>query len=134
MPEGFIDCAGIESPGLTSCPAIGEMVADILKNKMGLEEKSDFVARRKGILDPKMLSMEERNDLIKEHPAYGNIICRCEMITEGEIIDAIKRPLGAKSLDGIKKKNKSGNGALPIRLLFTENNGNSCKRTRNQYR
>lgn len=108
--EGFIDCAGIESPGLTSCPAIGEMVADILKNKMGLEEKSDFVARRKGILDPKMLSMEERNDLIKEHPAYGNIICRCEMITEGEIIDAIKRPLGAKSLDGIKRRTRAGMG------------------------
>ena len=74
------------------------MVAEILKEKMGLEEKSDFISRRKGLLDPKTLSMEERNNLIKEHPAYGNIICRCEMITEGEIIDAIKRPLGAKSL------------------------------------
>lgn len=108
--EGFIDCAGIESPGLTSCPAIGEMVAKILKEKMGLEEKSDFVSRRKGILDPKTLSMEERNDLIKEHPAYGNIICRCEMISEGEIIDAIKRPLGAKSLDGIKRRTRAGMG------------------------
>ena len=108
--EGFIDCAGIESPGLTSCPAIGEMVAEILKEKMGLEEKSDFVSRRKGILDPKTLSMEERNDLIKEHPAYGNIICRCEMISEGEIIDAIKRPLGAKSLDGIKRRTRAGMG------------------------
>lgn len=108
--EGFIDCAGIESPGLTSCPAIGEMVAEILKEKMGLEEKSDFVSGRKGILDPKTLSMEERNDLIKEHPAYGTIICRCEMISEGEIIDAIKRPLGAKSLDGIKRRTRAGMG------------------------
>ena len=108
--EGFIDCAGIESPGLTSCPAIGEMVAEILKEKMGLEEKSDFVPGRKGILDPKTLSMEERNDLIKEHPTYGNIICRCEMITEGEIINAIKRPLGAKSLDGIKRRTRAGMG------------------------
>lgn len=132
--EGFIDCAGIESPGLTSCPAIGEMVAKILKEKMGLEEKSDFVSRRKGILDPKTLSMEERNDLIKEHPAYGNIICRCEMISEGEIIDAIKRPLGAKSLDGIKRRTRAGMGRCQSGFLFTENNGNSCKRTRNQYR
>ena len=108
--EGFIDCAGIESPGLTSCPAIGEMVAEILKEKMGLEEKSDFVSGRKGILDPKTLSMEERNDLIKEHPAYVTIICRCEMISEGEIIDAIKRPLGAKSLDGIKRRTRAGMG------------------------
>lgn len=107
---GFIDCAGIESPGLTSCPAIGEMVAGILREKMGLVEKEDFHATRKGILDPKMLSMEERNALIRENPAYGNIICRCEMITEGEIVDAIRRPLGAKSLDGIKRRTRAGMG------------------------
>ncbi|MDD6217350.1 MAG: NAD(P)/FAD-dependent oxidoreductase [Roseburia sp.] len=108
--KGFIDCAGIESPGLTSCPAIGEMVAGILKEKMGLEEKSDFIPVRKGLLDPKTLSMEERNNLIKEKPAYGNIICRCEMITEGEIIDAIRRPLGARSLDGVKRRTRAGMG------------------------
>ena len=83
--KGFIDCAGIESPGLTSSPAIGKMVADILKEKLNLEENPNFVGTRKGILDPNTLSLEERNQLIKEQPAYGNIICRCEMITEGEI-------------------------------------------------
>lgn len=108
--KGFIDCAGIESPGLTSCPAIGEMVADILKEKLGLEEKEHFIAVRKGILDPKTLSMEERNALIRENPAYGNIVCRCEMITEGEIIDAIRRPLGAKSLDSVKRRTRAGMG------------------------
>ena len=56
---------------------------------------------RKGILNPEKLSMEERNELIKKQPAYGNIICRCEMVTEGEILDAIHRPLGARSLDGV---------------------------------
>ena len=65
---------------------------------------------RKGILDPKTLTNEERAALIKENPAYGNIICRCEMITEGEIIDAIKRPLGAKSLDGVKRRTRAGMG------------------------
>lgn len=108
--EGFIDCAGIESPGLTSAPAIGEMVADLLQEKLGLEKKEEFLATRKGILDPKTLSMEERNALIKENPAYGNIICRCEMISEGEIIDAIRRPLGAKSLDGVKRRTRAGMG------------------------
>lgn len=108
--EGFIDCAGIESPGLTSCPAIGEMVASILKDKMQLKEKDSFIPTRKGILDPKGLSMEERNALIRENPAYGNIICRCEMITEGEIVDAIRRPLGAKSLDGVKRRTRTGMG------------------------
>ena len=108
--KGFIDCAGIESPGLTSAPAIGEMVAQILKEKMNLEANEDFIATRKGILDPKTLSMEERNELIKAKPEYGNIICRCEMITEGEIIDAIRRPLGAKSLDGVKRRTRAGMG------------------------
>ena len=108
--EGFIDCAGIESPGIASCPAIGEMVAEILRQKMGLQEKDTFIPTRKGILNPSTLSTEERNALIKENPAYGNIICRCEMVTEGEIIDAIKRPLGAKSLDGVKRRTRAGMG------------------------
>ena len=108
--KGFIDCAGIESPGLTSSPAIGKMVADILKEKLNLEENPNFIGTRKGILDPNTLSLEERNQLIKEQPAYGNIICRCEMITEGEIIDAIRRPLGAKSLDGVKRRTRAGMG------------------------
>ena len=108
--KGFIDCAGIESPGLTSSPAIGEMVADLLKEKMHLEEKKDFIATRKGVLNPNTLSKEERAALIKEKPEYGNIICRCEMVTEGEIIDAIRRPLGAKSLDGVKRRTRAGMG------------------------
>ena len=108
--KGFIDCAGIESPGLTSAPAIGIMVADILKEKLSLEKNPDFIGIRRGILDPNTLNIEERNQLIKEQPAYGNIICRCEMITEGEIIDAIRRPLGAKSLDGVKRRTRAGMG------------------------
>ena len=108
--KGFIDCAGIESPGLTSAPAIGIMVANILKEKLNLEENPNFEPNRKGILNPNNLSLEERNELIKNEPAYGNIICRCEMITEGEIIDAINRPLGAKSLDGVKRRARAGMG------------------------
>lgn len=108
--KGFIDCAGIESPGIASSPAIGEMIAELLRDKMDLIEKEDFVSTRQGIKDPSTLSMEERNALIKENPAYGNIICRCEMVTEGEIIDAINRPLGAKSLDGVKRRTRAGMG------------------------
>lgn len=108
--EGFIDCAGIESPGLTSAPAIGRMVAQILQEKMDLQPDPNFCGRRKGILDPETLTAEERNALIKENPAYGNIICRCEMVTEGEILDAIHRPLGARSLDGVKRRTRAGMG------------------------
>ena len=108
--KGFIDCAGIESPGLTSAPAIGVMAAEIVCEILNAKEKDSFTETRKGILDPKQLSMEERNALIRKHPAYGNIVCRCEMITEGEILDAIHRPLGAKSLDGIKRRTRTGMG------------------------
>lgn len=108
--KDFIDCAGIESPGLSSAPAIGEMVAELLKEKYNLKEKEDFISTRKGITDPSKLFLEERNALIHREPAYGNIICRCEMVTEGEIIDAIRRPLGAKSLDGVKRRTRAGMG------------------------
>lgn len=106
----FIDCAGIESPGLTSCPAIGEYIGGMLKEKMGLTEKENWISKRKGILNPSELSLEERNELIKKNPAYGQIICRCESISEGEIIDAIHRPLGARSLDGVKRRTRAGMG------------------------
>ncbi|WP_317853838.1 NAD(P)/FAD-dependent oxidoreductase [Chakrabartyella piscis] len=108
--KNFIDCAGIESPGLTSAPAIGKMVAGIVAELANAELKSDFIGTRVGIIDPKKLTKAEQMALIQEKPAYGNIICRCEMVTEGEIIDAITRPLGAKSLDGVKRRTRSGMG------------------------
>lgn len=107
---GFVDCAGIESPGLTSAPAIGLTVAELLREKLGLRKKEDFIATRKGLLDPKSLTKEAYQALIRENPAYGQIICRCEQVTEGEIIDAIRRPLGAKSLDGVKRRTRAGMG------------------------
>lgn len=107
---GFVDCAGIESPGLTSAPAIGLSVAELLREKLGLRKKEDFIATRKGLLDPKSLTKEAYQALIRENPAYGQIICRCEQVTEGEIIDAIRRPLGARSLDGVKRRTRAGMG------------------------
>lgn len=107
---GFIDCAGIESPGLTSAPAIGKMVVELLRERMDLQENPAFVGQRIGILNPETLTMEERNQLIKKEPAYGTMICRCEMISEGEILDAIRRPLGARSLAGIKRRTRAQMG------------------------
>ena len=107
---GFVDCAGIESPGLTSAPAIGLSVAELLREKLGLRKKEDFIATRKGLLDPKSLTKEAYQALVRENPAYGQIICRCEQVTEGEIIDAIRRPLGARSLDGVKRRTRAGMG------------------------
>lgn len=108
--EGFIDCAGIESPGLSASPAIGKMVADIVRDMLGLKEKDNYIAARQGIPQLAHMSVEERKALVMENPAYGQIICRCEGITEGEILDAIHRPLGAKSLDGVKRRVRTGMG------------------------
>lgn len=108
--EFFFDLAGIESPGLSSAPAIGKYISEMVAERLGLDEKPDFIATREGILDPKRLSSEERNRLIKREPAYGRIVCRCEEISEGEIIDAIRRTPGARSLDGVKRRVRAGMG------------------------
>jgi glycerol-3-phosphate dehydrogenase len=107
---GFIDCAGIESPGLSASPAIGVAVADYIRDKLTLSPNPTYCGTRKGILNPKKLSPEAHNALIKENPAYGRIVCRCESVSEGEIVDAISRPLGARSLDGVKRRTRAGMG------------------------
>lgn len=107
---GFIDVAGIESPGLTCAPAIGEYVAELIQERLQPEEKEAFIAKRKGIPNMAEASQEERHRLILENPAYANVICRCEMVTEGEILEAIHRPLGAVTVDGIKRRTRAGMG------------------------
>lgn len=108
--DGFFDAAGIESPGLTSAPAIGEYLSDLIAEKYGLQKKENFKATRKGFIEVAKLSNDERTKLINEHPEYGRIVCRCENISEGEIIDAIRRVPGAKSMDGIKRRVRQGMG------------------------
>lgn len=108
--EGFFDAAGIESPGLSSAPAIGVYVAELVAAKAGAEKKAEFTATRKGIPQVSKLSFEERAKLIKERPDYGTIVCRCENVSEGEIVDSIRRTLGATSLDGVKRRVRQGMG------------------------
>ena len=107
---GFFDAAGIESPGLSSAPAIGEYIADLVAEKAGAAPKADFNPRRRGVVRAAELSDADRAELIRKNPLYGNIVCRCEQISEGEIVDAIRRPLGAKSLDGVKRRVRAGMG------------------------
>lgn len=108
--KGFIDVAGIESPGLSSVPAIGVYVRDIMAGLTELCEKKEFCEHRKRITRISERSREEQNGLIQENPAYGQIVCRCEGVTMGEILDAIHRPLGATTLDGIKRRTRAGMG------------------------
>lgn len=110
IAPGFVDCAAIESPGLSSAPAIGQMVAQIVEGILDLKPNPDFDPHREGFLNPQKLSFEERAQLVKENPAYGTIVCRCESVTEGEILDAIHRVPGAKSLDGVKRRVRAGMG------------------------
>ena len=107
---GFIDVAGIESPGLTCAPAVGEYVADIVKDILNPVKKEKFIRTRKGIFSMALADAAQRQEMIKENPAYANVICRCEMVTEGEILDAIHRPLGATTTDGIKRRTRAGMG------------------------
>ncbi len=108
--NGFIDVAGIESPGLTCAPAIGSYVAEIVNKIAPAMKKENYISQRTGIKSMASASVEEQKSLIRKNPAYANVICRCEMVTEGEILDAIHRPLGARSLDGIKRRTRAGMG------------------------
>ena len=108
--DGFFDAAGIDSPGLTSAPAIGEMLAEMVSSKYGANLNQNIKSTRKGFVKPLDLDPEERAKLINENPEYGRIVCRCENVTEGEIRDAIRRTPGARSLDGIKRRVRQGMG------------------------
>jgi glycerol-3-phosphate dehydrogenase len=100
---GFINLVGIESPGLTSAPAVALMVRDMVKEQMPLAEKDNFVAERNGRAGNfSELSSEEKADLIADDPDYGEVVCRCEQITKKEILDAIQNPLGNRTISGIK--------------------------------
>lgn len=107
---GFFDCAGIESPGLSAAPAIGQEIAAQVSGFLGLEEKPNFDPIRRGPVNPKSLSKEQWAALIEKEPAYGQIICRCEQVSEGEILAAIRSPLGARDLDGVKRRTRAGMG------------------------
>lgn len=109
--KGFIDVAGIESPGLSASPAIAQYVVDILKKIDGSFKVNDkFNPRRKRMTVFMELSEEEKKEIIKEDPRYGRIICRCENITEGEIVDVISRNVGATTVDGVKRRVRPGTG------------------------
>ena len=108
--DGFFDAVGIESPGLSSAPAIGQYLAQCIAQKLDATEKLTFVSTRKDIPHLRELPLEQRQALVQENAAYGNIICRCEQISEGEIVDAIHRLPGARSLDGVKRRVRAGMG------------------------
>lgn len=108
--DGFFDAAAIESPGLSAAPAIALRMARLVSEKLRLAEKDNFEPIRKKVRTLSDLPYAKRAELIKENPAYGAIVCRCEEVSEGEILAAIHRPLGARTLDGVKRRTRAGMG------------------------
>ncbi len=108
--DGFFEAVGIESPGLSSAPAIGRYLAELAAAKLHAAEKEDFITQRRDMPHPREMDFASRQDLIARDPAYGQVICRCEGVTEGEIRDAIRRVPGARSLDGVKRRVRAGMG------------------------
>ena len=109
--KGYVNLSGVRSTGLTLSVAMGKyVVQQILDLGEPLKLKENFIPTRKGVIKFSEQTPEIHDKLIKENPLYGNIVCRCETVTEGEIMDAIHRPLGAKSLDGVKRRVRAGMG------------------------
>ena len=109
---GFINAAGIESPGLSAAPAVAEEVVSLVREsgKVVMHERADWTRTREPVKRFREMTDDERAALVAENPAYGRVICRCETVTEQEIRDAIRRPAGARSVDGVKRRTRSGMG------------------------
>lgn len=124
--KNFINVIGIDSPGLTAAPAIGVYVVNMIKERLDLVEKKNFKKTREKIVRFAELSLEEKNRLIKEKPAYGHMVCKCEFVTEGEIVEAIHRPIKALTVDAIKRRTRASMGGcqgigctLPISKILS---------------
>lgn len=109
---GFINVAGIESPGLSSAPAIAEYVERILRNESGFypKMKDSFTTCRRPMHYFRSLSIDEKNEIIKDDPSYAHVICRCETVTEGEIREAIRTNPRPRDVDGVKRRTRASMG------------------------
>lgn len=107
---GFINVAGIQSPGLVAAPAIAVEVENMIKKSFKLELRKDYSPYRKQVIRFNRLSKVDQQKLIDENKQYGNIVCRCEVVTEAEIRDSIRRSCGAKSVRGVKIRTRAGFG------------------------
>lgn len=112
--KNLIHCAGIQSPGLTTAPAVAldieKMAVEWLKKSREVRPNESYDPKRKGIPALREMSPKERNKLIQENPDYGVIVCRCEEISKGEILDALRAPLVVPTIDGVKKRVRPGMG------------------------
>lgn len=109
MP-GAYETVGIESPGLSAAPAIAQYLVEQIVRENGLAEKAEWKPAPKREKPFYAMSLEERVDVVKRNPDYGALVCRCEQVTEAEIRAAIRRPVGARTVDGVKRRTRAGMG------------------------
>lgn len=110
LEEGYIKIRGSHYAKITIAPAIAKRIEDVLKTNMNITQKRDYIDKKRDMYVFKKMSREERNEIIKLDSRYGNIICDCNCISEGEIIDSIRRPLGARTVEGVKRRTGIGLG------------------------
>ena len=108
--SGAYEAVGIESPGLSSAPAIARALAGQISREQGLEPKESIVPFHKPAKPFREMTPDEKADAVRENPLYGNVICRCEVITEAEIVSAVHRPVPALSIDAVKRRTRAGMG------------------------
>ncbi len=107
----FVNCAGVESPGLSSAPAIAEYVRDLLADDgLVLDKKDDFIETRRPMHYFRELDIDGKNEIIKLHPEYAHVVCRCETVTEGEILEAIRTNPKPSDVDGVKRRTRASMG------------------------
>ncbi len=104
------ETVGIESPGLSAAPAIGERLGAQIAEEMGLARKAEIVPPVRRSKPFHEMTTEERAEAVAKNPLYGNLVCRCEVVTEAEIREAIRRPVGATTIDGVKRRTRAGMG------------------------
>ena len=111
IDRGYIRLAGSNYSKLTLTPAISKVISEIISNNLKVKMKKDFIDKRREVYRFSQMTDEERNEIIKIDKRYGNIVCVCNQVSEGEIIDCIRRPLGARTVEGIKKRTGAGLGS-----------------------
>jgi glycerol-3-phosphate dehydrogenase len=123
-PANYVNLSGVRSTGLTASASLGKYVVRSLL-LLGLPAKPNpcFNPVRKGIPRRRDMSREEQDACIRENPLFGRVICRCETITEGEIVEAIHRPIPARSMDAVKRRLRAGMGRCQGGFLRPEGAG-----------
>lgn len=108
--ENFINLIGMESPGLTSSPAIAKLVAQMVNEKISLKQKTDFNPIRKRVIPFREATRMQQVDMIKADPAYGEIVCRCENVSKHEVKEALNNPISQKTISAVKYRTRAGMG------------------------